>query len=80
MGIVVLASVLLSAFGLLPAEKSTGPYIPPPENYRDRSVSDRELKDRPGLARFSERDKELIISEAKKFDAAVKELERKRGY
>lgn len=49
-----------------------------PYGYNDST--DSQLKNLPNMRGFSDPDKEKIISEAKKLEAALKETERKRGY
>ncbi len=44
-----------------------------------RSDHREDLKQLPSLRGFTEREKDHIITEAEKFDAAVKDLERRRG-
>jgi hypothetical protein len=52
----------------------------PPQSYHYDHSSDEKLRNLPSLRGYSNSEKDQIISEAKKFDAAVKALEQKRGY
>jgi hypothetical protein len=76
-GIVVVSGFMLGLVIMLSGGSSNSThYSTSPYQYND--TTDRSLKPLPSLDRFTDAEKEHIISEAKKFDAAVRSLERRR--
>jgi hypothetical protein len=82
-GCLVIGLVLLVVCGLCSmcakTPEPTTPYqYSDPYKYND--ATDRHLKNLPSMRGFSDREKERIIEEAKKFQEKVDALERSRGY
>lgn len=79
----ICAAVVFACSGLFSGSNSSNdspsPSYAPSAPYRYDDTTDQQLKDLPSLSGFSDREKEHIISEAKKLEAALRELERQRG-
>lgn len=84
--LLVVVAVLLMIWTLRDSNPVAGPMLntPAPANpevlLRNDDSTDRHLKELPSMRGRSDSDKEHIISEAKRLNAALEELYRKRGY
>ena len=70
--------ILLICSGVFTASSNYSPTsYTPSDPYKYNDATDRDLKNLPSMSGYSDAEKERIISEAKKFDAAIKTLPQK---